>query len=205
MVPGPYRTNDAAVRHEGAHHGDATPASSIPLGVIALTFFLPMVRVCDERAVSPLREATRSAPSFFAITPVFVSAAVLFVAIVHAHKTKRSATGAALVSMAWSVLAAAFSTIAGLGEGGWMWVIFAITAVSAPLYGFAWSSRGARRLALLVDAYLFASFPLALLVGLTGEYFGAYLFTGAYVMLVLVRAFERVRRWWVRRAIVVPA
>jgi hypothetical protein len=163
----------------------------LPLGVIAITFFMPMVRVCDEHAVSPMREATRSPGGFFVITPVFLSAAVLCVAILYTFATRRSATRAALLAMAWSVLASGACAIGSLGDRTSSWVLFGVAALSAPIFGFAWSSRGLRRLALLVDAYLFSAFPIVLLVAFEAEHYGAYLFVSAYVALALMRVTSR--------------
>jgi hypothetical protein len=192
MTPGPYRTNDAAVRRAAiAEANEPTRTTALPLGIIAITFFMPMVRVCDEHHLSPMHEATRTPGSFLMFTPVFFSAAVLCVAIVYTFAVKRSATRAALISMAWSVLASGVSAIGAIGARDKTWVVFAIAGLSAPLCGFAWSSRGLRRLALLVDAYVFTAFPIVFLVVTSADSYGAYVFVGAYLALASLRLTSR--------------
>ncbi len=196
MGSDPYRTNDAAPRRTlAAGSTGPTRATALPLGVIAITFFMPMVRVCDEHAVSPMREATRSPGGFFVITPVFFSAAVLCVAILYTFATQRSATRAPLLAMAWNVLASGVCAIGSIGDRTSSWVPFGGAALSAPVFGFAWSSRGLRRLALLVDAYLLSAFPIALIVAVSAEHYGAYVFVGAYAGLVLLRAIQIQSSW----------
>ncbi len=194
MPADPYRVNDAAPRRtETSFRRSTTLASALPLAVIAFAFFLPFTR-SNERVTTPLREATDGPGAFFVCVPTFLSAAVLCAAIVYTFATKRAATRAALAAMGWSVLAAAWVVVMTSFDKDEAWLLFAVAAVCAPFYGFAWSSRGLRRLSLLVDAYLFASLPVAGLSAASAKYYGAYVFVGAYVLLVVLRAIELMSR-----------
>jgi hypothetical protein len=194
MPADPYRVNDAAPRRTGlVRERSTTSASALPLAVVAITFFLPFTKTCSESVASPLSESTKDLGSFFLLAPTFFTAAVLAVAIVYTFVTKRSATHLALAATAWSVLAAGWVIVASFGKDN-AWILFVATAACAPLYGFAWSSRGLRSLSLLVDAYLFASLPVAALVTISAQFYGAYLFIAAFALLALMRAFELMSR-----------
>ena len=158
--------------------------TSLPLGVLALTFFLPMADSCGD-AVSPLRFLADER-SFFKdlwLVPTFLTAAVLAVASCRSWRAKPIPAAARWATVS---LVATLPVLA---------VLFAADSwPTAALYGgatvAAWlllrrARRGgdAGRPTALLEVYVVAALPLVIQIFGLAKYFGAYLFLGAYAML----------------------
>ena len=189
MTGHPYRAARSVAPPRERRSIDTTPASALPLAVIAITFFLPVMKDCDDRVVSPLDEASKSLGSFFWIAPLFLASAVLGATIVHTYVKRRGATWAALLFVGLHVASAAVVALVALGRDGDKDALWALPCVPATiLYAVAPFRRGRRRLSLLVDAHLFAGLALAALVVSVSAYWGGYTFSVAFLFFVVLRA-----------------
>jgi len=191
----PYRTAlVAAPRRRSRRAIDTTPLSSLPLGIIAITLFLPVTHDCDNHLESPLDAASSSFGSFMWIAPLFVAAAALCMSIVYTYWKRSSTTWMATATVGVHVISAAVvAVVNALGDQKVVpWMFAAIPALA--IFTVAWWRRGVRRLSLLVDAYLVASLPLAGLVVMVADVYGGYLFGFAFVLLILLRVAQLVSR-----------
>ena len=174
---------------------DATPFSSLPLGIIAITLFLPVTHDCNHQLESPLDAASKSFGSFMGIAPLFIAAAALCASIVYTYWKRSSSTWMATALVGVQVISASVIAFVGVVEDkkdSVPWLIASIPALV--IFTVAWWRRGVRRLSLLVDAYLVAALPLAGLVVMVADVFGGYLFGFAFVLLILLRVAQLVSR-----------
>jgi hypothetical protein len=141
--------------------------------------------------------------AFLWIVPTFIGAAALCAAIVYTYKTRSSSTWSALAVVAIHVLSASVVGIVGLVEEKTTPFILAVLP-ALPLFTVAWWRLGVARLSLLVDAYVFATLPLACLIAMVAELYGAYVFTFAFALLLLLRGTHWIARvvWWLRDRLV---
>jgi hypothetical protein len=193
----PYRTPLVAAPRRKARPIDTTPFSSLPLGVIAITLFLPVTtQDCDHKLESPLDVASSSFGSFVWIAPLFIAAAALCLTIVHAY-WKRSSSHTWLATMfvavhVFSASAMAFVAVAEDGKKALVWLLLPLPSLA--IFTVAWWRRGLRRLSLLVDAHLVAALPLAGLIVSYADVYGGYIFGSAFLLLILLRVAQLVSR-----------
>jgi len=191
----PYRSNLVALAaRRKSRPIDATPFSSLPLGIIAITLFLPVTHDCNNRLESPLDAASQSWGSFIWIAPLFLAAAALSASIVYTYWRRSSSSWMATALVAVHVIGAAVVAVVSIAQdkNGIPWMLASIPALA--IFTVAWWRRGVRRLSLLVDAYLVASLPLAGLVVMVADVYGGYLFGFAFVLLILLRVAQLVSR-----------
>ncbi len=171
-----------------------TKHASMPLALVALTFFLPMTDACDH-AVSPfayIRESGFSSGLWLA--PTFATAAILTVAVLRSalHSTPKTtsaywATAALVASLPVLALLFAF-------DKSWLSVVYGLTAVaSASLLFRARTKRGWDLLASLLDVFAVAALPLAAVIFDVAKYFGAYVFLASYAAFATQRVFVAAR------------
>ena len=193
MPADPYRTALLAAPRRKSRPIDATPLSSLPLGIIAITLFLPVTHDCNQQLESPLDAASQSFGSFMWIAPLFLAAAALCMSIVYTYAKRSSSTFATVLVGVHVISASVVGIVTILGDKkGLPWLIAAIPSLA--LFTVAWWRRGVRRLSLLVDAYLVAALPLAGLVVMVADVYGGYLFGFAFVLLIILRVAQLVSR-----------
>jgi hypothetical protein len=195
----PYRTAiSAAAPRRKARPLDTTPFSSLPLGIVAITLFLPVTtQDCDHKLESPLDVAAESFRSFVWIAPMFIAAAALCVTIIHTYWKRRpgpSTLATALVAIhVFSVSAMGFVAVAeDGGKKALLWMLMPLPSLA--IFTVAWWRRGLRRLSLLVDAHLVAALPLAGLIVTYADVYGGYIFGFAFALLILLRVAQLVSR-----------
>ena len=173
---------------------DATPFSSLPLGIIAITLFLPVTHDCNQHLETPLDAASKSFGSFMWITPLFVAAAALCASIVYTYWKRSSSSWMATLLVGVHVISAAVVGVVMVidDKKGIPWMLASLPALV--IFTVAWWRRGVRRLSLLVDAYLVAALPLAGLVVMVADVYGGYLFGFAFALLILLRVAQLVSR-----------
>jgi len=172
-----------------------TRRASIPLGLLAITFFLPMADACNE-VVSPL-SYIRSGNFATALwlAPTFATAAILTAAIWRS-RSGAPKTAAAFVATTALVITLPVLAILFLSDSGWL---------QAPLYAGAsvasWlllrrarRAQPAEKLSALLDVYVVAVLPLAVAILSVAKYFGAHIFLAAYATLAAQRVFSLVQR-----------
>ncbi len=164
--------------------------SVLPLAVIVVAFFLPAARDCDA-VVSPADLSFQAFPWFLWLVPVYLGAGLLLASVVLARIRKGTPRGALGMVTAMGVMASwGFVALAFLSKGdGLPAVAGELTALvlAGVCVVRALRRRGWTRFIALVDAYLFSSFPVAVLNVLAGEYWGAWVFLAAYAALLVVR------------------
>lgn len=194
MPADPYRTPVLATTGRKSRPIDTTPLSSLPLGIIAITLFLPVTHDCNNRVESPLDVASKSFGSFVWITPFFVAAAALAASIVYTYWRRSSSTWMATALVAVHVISATVFAVLMLidDKKGIPWALASLPSLA--IFTVAWWRRGLRRLSLLVDAYLVAALPLAGLIVMVSDVYGGYLFGFAFVLLILLRVAQLVSR-----------
>ncbi len=172
--------------------------ATMPLGVIVLTFFLPMADAC-QKVVSPLTYVQGGGVGgAMWVLPTFVTAVLLAVAVVR-RRAARAMRDAAkpqheLTIALWAMTAfvATLPLLAALfafDSSWWMAPIYALaTATASVLLVRAWRRRAHERVAALLDVYAVAALPLAVAIADIGKYVGAHLFIVAYVALATQRA-----------------
>lgn len=194
MPADPYRTFAIAASRRKSRPIDATRPSSVPLGIIAFTFFLPVTHDCNNQLESPVGEAAKSFFAFIWIAPLFLAAAALCLSIIHTYTTRTATTRVATAFVGVHVLSAAVIAVVSVvgDKKGTPWLLASIPALV--LFTVAWWRRGLRRLSLLIDAYLVASLPLAGLVVMVADVYGGYLFGFAFALLILLRVAQLVSR-----------
>ena len=198
MPADPYRTTVIAAPRRKRRPIDTTPLSSLPLGIIAITLFLPVTHDCNNHLESPLDEAATSWGMFIWVVPLFVAAAALCMSIAYTYWKRSSSTWMATATVAVHVISACVVAVASLMASvtddrriAW-WVLASFPSLA--IFTVAWWRRGVRRLSLLVDAHLVASLPLAGLVVMVADVYGGYLFGFAFVLLILLRVAQLVSR-----------
>jgi hypothetical protein len=171
-----------------------TKHTSIPLGLVALTFFLPMTDTCNH-AVSPLAYIRESGfASGLWIAPTFATAAILTVAVIRsafgrAPKTTAATWATTALVTSLPILAVLFAL-----DKSWASILYALTAIASSAILFrARTKRGWERLASLLDVFAVAALPLAAVIVDVGKYFGAYVFLAAYSAFAAQRVFVAVR------------
>ncbi len=194
MPADPYRSAVLAAPRRKTRPIDTTPLSSLPLGVIAITLFLPVAHDCNNQLESPLDAASKSFGAFVSIAPLFIAAAVLCASIVYAYWKRSSSSWAASVIVGMHVISAAVLAVLTLVDDkkAGPWLLASLPALA--VFTFAWWRRGLRRLSLLVDAYLVASLPLATVVVMVSDVYGGYAFGLAFLFLILLRVAQLVSR-----------
>lgn len=194
MPADPYRTQILAAPRRRPKPIDGTPLSSLPLGIIAITLFLPVTHDCNHQLESPLDAASASFGSFMWIAPLFVAAAALCASIVYTYWKRSSSTFMATALVGVHVISATVVAIMSIADGpkGLPWMLASLPSLA--IFTVAWWRRGLRRLSLLVDAYLVAALPLAGLVVMVADVYGGYLFGFAFVLLILLRVAQLVSR-----------
>ena len=193
MPADPYRVATIAAPRRKARPIDATPFSSLPLGVIAITLFLPVTHDCNNAVQSPLDVASDSIGAFAWIAPMFVGAAALCMSIVYTYWKRSTSTWMATALVAVHVFSASvvsFITVADNPKA----LPCLLALPSLAIFTVAWWHRGLRRLSLLVDAWLVAALPLAGIVVLVADVYGGYLFGFAFALLILLRVAQLVSR-----------
>lgn len=194
MPADPYRAPILAAPRRKSRPIQTTPLSSLPLGIIAITLFLPVTHDCNHQLESPLDAASASFASFMWIAPLFLAAAALCASIVYTYWKRASSSWMATALVGVHVISAAVVAVISIGEDhkGIPWLLAALPSLA--IFTVAWWRRGLRRLSLLVDAYLVASLPLAGLVVMVADVYGGYLFGFAFVLLILLRVAQLVSR-----------
>jgi hypothetical protein len=190
MSAGPYRTGipatlDPPPKDKGTH-------SVLPLGIIAVTFFLPFTDACSHKAISPMSECHDFLDTW--ILAPFLAAAMLCVSIVYTLSTKRYARWLTLTAgaiSAASILILCGPTVVG-GKPGAL-----LLAIPSLVLFFLACKRGpSTQLGRVLDTYVVSSLPLAIFVATAAEHYGAFLFTAAFAVLFSMRAFALAR--WIR-------
>ena len=194
MPADPYRTALIAAPRRKGRPIDATPFSSLPLGIIVITFLLPVTHDCNGQLEAPIDEAAKSFGAFMWIAPLFIAAGALCMSIIYTYWKRSSSTWMATATVGVHVISAAVVAVLNVTNGSKVvpWLFAALPALA--IFTVAWWRRGVRRLSLLVDAYLVASLPLAGLVVLVADVYGGYLFGFAFALLILLRVAQLVSR-----------
>lgn len=186
-IASPYRINAAPnVVRDRRRHVDtkrATFASGIPLGVMALAFFLPAAQDCSGTVIAPVDEAMKSVGGFAWLAPTYLGAALFFAAIVHLWVTRRSSSVVPIAAIAINATAAAFMMVASTKS----WPFYAPALLALPLLVIAWRRNGVLRLSFMLDAFVLFTIPVVVINVDLGRYWGAYAFIAAYAMLVTIR------------------
>jgi hypothetical protein len=190
----PYRFVAIAAPRRSRAPVDTTPLTSLPLGVIAITLFLPVTHDCNNQVQSPLDEASKSFGALMWIAPLFIAAAALSASIVYTYWKRSSSTWSATVFVGVHVLSSsAIGVFSVLGEKHTVpWFLASLPSLA--IFTVAWWRRGGARLSLLVDAYLVAALPLACLVVMVSDVYGGYLFGLAFAFLIVLRVTQLVSR-----------
>jgi len=194
----PYRTTlPIAAPRRKARPIDTTPLSTLPLGIIAITLFLPVTHDCNNHLESPLDAASESLTTSMWIVPMFVGAAALCASIAYAFWKRSSSTFMATAIIGAHVVTMAVMAVIGIvDDKGAPWLLVALPALA--IFTVAWWRRGWRRLSLLVDAYLVAALPPAGLIVMVADAYGGYLFGFAFALLILFRVAQLVS-WLISR------
>lgn len=172
-----------------------TRRAALPLGLLALTFFLPMADACNE-VVSPfsyIRTANFGAALWLA--PTFATAAILAAAVWRSwHGQTR--TSAAFLATTALVITLPVLSVLFIHDSGWLQgALYAGAALGS--WRLLWRARraeGAERLSALLDTYLVAVLPLAITIASLARYFGAHLFLAAYGTLAAQRLLALLQR-----------
>ena len=194
MPADPYRAPVIAAVRRKHRPIDTTPLSSIPLAIVAITLFLPVTHDCNSHVESPLDAASESLASFLWITPMFVAAAALSASIVYTYWKRSSSTWMATAIVGLHALSSAVVALVLVVDDkkGMPWALTSLPALA--IFTNAWWRRGARRLSLLVDAYVVGALPLAGLVVMVADVYGGYLFGFAFAFLLILRVAQLVSR-----------
>jgi hypothetical protein len=190
----PYRAPVLAAPRRKARPIETTPLSSLPLGIIAITVFLPMAHDCNNQLESPIDVAAGSLKAFMWIVPMFVGAAALSASIVYTSFKRSSSTFMATAITGVHAISAGVLSVIGIAEDKKMlpWGLAALASLA--IFTVAWWRRGFRRLSLLVDAYLVAALPMAGVVVMYTDVYGGYIFGFAFALLILLRVAQLVSR-----------
>jgi hypothetical protein len=196
----PYRT--AAELPAPRRSFDSTRPSAVPLLVMAVAFFLPVAQGCNHEVIAPIDEAAQGVLPCLWITPTYLAAALLFVAVVATYRTRRARTGLASAAVALAWVTSVTWMIAVVAQHARI-ALYVAVLPSLPIAVFAWRRCfGLRRLAVLLDAYAFAAFPMVAVNATLAQYYGAYVFVGAYAVFVCLRSARWIgalRRWRAER------
>jgi hypothetical protein len=192
---GPYRANTHEEVVAPGRRRDGKTFAALPLGVIAATFTMPFTSSCSGTTISP-ESACRGTATLW-IGPTFFAAALLCAALIHTALTRKYANWLTLAAGAISAACAAMLSIIAIGDVvnkpfAIVWGLPAMAAVT--LFVLICKSRGSRRLGLALDTYVLSSLPFAVLATMTAERYGAYLFSTAFVVLLLSRAVAFIAR-----------
>jgi hypothetical protein len=178
-----------------------TGRASIPLGVLAVTFFLPMANACNE-AVSPF-SYVRSGNFGTALwlAPTFATAAILGAAIWRSRRGDPR-TASAFVATAALVITLPVLGVLFLADSAWAQASLYLGAgiASSLLLLRAKRAHAAEKLSALLDVYVVAVLPLTITIFSVAKYFGAHLFLAAYGTLAAQRIFALVARAMSKRA-----
>jgi hypothetical protein len=175
---------DALERRTGM---SPTRRTALPLGLLAITFFLPMAQACNE-VVSPLSYISDFTTGLW-LAPTFATAAILAVAV------WRSWRGAPRTASAfWATAALVFTmpimTVLFVRSNWFEGSMYGVAGVASLLLLLrARRAKEEEKLTALLDTYVVAVLPLATVILMAGKYFGAHLFVAAYATLVAQRLF----------------
>jgi hypothetical protein len=191
---GPYRTHVVAAPRRISRPIDTTPLSSLPLGIIAITLFLPVTHDCNNQLESPLDSASQSVGTFLVIAPLFIAAAALCAAIAYTYWKRLSSSWVVTAIVGLHVVSSSVLAVLTLVDDkkGAPWLLASLP--SLVIFTIAWWRRGLRRLSSLVDAYVVASLPLAGLIVMVADVYGGYVFGFAFALLILFRVAQLVSR-----------
>ena len=154
---------------------------------MALAFFLPVTSLYwGALVLSPIGVSASAARAFVEIAPTYAGAGLLVVAIALAARP-RAAAAVASAAVAITIASGVY-VLAASSPTARLILEHLPLGVAAFALARAWRRAfGARRLALLIDAYALASFPLVALNFEVARCVGAWLFIGAWGVLAGIR------------------
>ena len=164
----------------------------MPLGLMVLTFVLPMTTTCGGEVVSPVTFAVGSLGAAFWILPTYIAGALLTIGALRGRAGRWTGAAMTILTTSLPVLAVLFL------HDGWSHVpaVYATAGVgAAALLVRALRRSGPERLRGLLDAYAVAALPLAMAILAEAQFAGAYLFGFAYAAFATQRAFLAAQRW----------